>query len=99
MLSESARAAAVLRQSYLCNPDDLDGVKGAIMPNVSESKDRRRRMRPLRRRVLSNDIYAWARRFFDTLDAAPRALRRDDRPMSKPDVPSPTIPRTVAQNR
>ena len=70
VLSEFAGAAAELRQAYLCNPHDLDGVKDAIMAAVTEpAEDRRRRMRALRRQVLGNDVHAWARRFFDTLDA------------------------------
>jgi trehalose 6-phosphate synthase len=70
VLSEFAGAAAELRQSYLCNPHDLDGVKDAIMAAINEPKeDRRRRMRSLRRQVLGNDVHRWARRFFETLDA------------------------------
>ncbi|MFL0580128.1 trehalose-6-phosphate synthase [Dietzia sp. 179-F 9C3 NHS] len=70
VLSEFAGAAAELRQSYLCNPHDLDGVKDAIMAAVEEpQEDRRKRMRSLRRQVLGNDVHAWARRFFETLDA------------------------------
>ncbi|MDV6299748.1 trehalose-6-phosphate synthase [Dietzia maris] len=70
VLSEFAGAAAELRQAYLCNPHDLDGVKDAIMAAVDDNPDdRRRRMRSLRRQVLSNDVHAWARRFFNTLDA------------------------------
>ena len=70
VLSEFAGAAAELRQAYLCNPHDLDGVKDAIMSAVNDSReDRRRRMRSLRRQVLGNDVHAWARRFFETLDA------------------------------
>lgn len=70
VLSEFAGAAAELHQAYLCNPHDLDGVKDTIMAAVNDSsEDRRRRMRALRRQVLGNDVHAWARRFFDTLDA------------------------------
>lgn len=70
VLSEFAGAAAELRQAYLCNPHDLEGVKDAIMAAVTEAEDdRRRRMRALRRQVLGNDVHAWARRFFETLDA------------------------------
>ena len=70
VLSEFAGAAAELRQAYLCNPHDLDGVKDAIMTAVNDSaEERRRRMRTLRRQVLGNDVHAWARRFFQTLDA------------------------------
>ena len=70
VLSEFAGAAAELHQAYLCNPHDLDGVKDTIMAAINDpSEDRRRRMRALRRQVLGNDVHAWARRFFNTLDA------------------------------
>ena len=70
VLSEFAGAANELRQAYLCNPHDLEGVKDAIMAAISDPvEERRRRMRSLRRQVLGNDVHAWARRFFDTLDA------------------------------
>ena len=72
VLSEFAGAAAELRQAYLCNPHDLEGVKDAIMAAISDPvEERRRRMRALRRQVLGNDVHAWARRFFETLDATP----------------------------
>ena len=71
VLSEFAGAAAELRPAYLCNPHDLDGVKDAIMAAATgPAEDRRRRMRSLRRQVLGNDVHAWARRFFETLDSA-----------------------------
>ncbi|HJC59289.1 MAG TPA: trehalose-6-phosphate synthase, partial [Candidatus Dietzia intestinigallinarum] len=56
---------------YLCNPHDLEGVKDAIMAAAVDDppEERRRRMRALRRQVLGNDVHAWARRFFNTLDA------------------------------
>lgn len=72
VLSEFAGAAAELRQAYLCNPHDLNGVKDTIMAAINDPREeRRRRMRSLRRQVLGNDVHAWARRFFDTLDAVP----------------------------
>ena len=71
VLSEFAGAANELRQAYLCNPHDLEGVKDAIMAAAvgDPPEERRRRMRSLRRQVLGNDVHAWARRFFETLDA------------------------------
>lgn len=69
VLSEFAGAAAELRQAYLCNPHDLEGVKDAILAAVTdEREERRRRMRAMRRQVLGNDVHTWARRFFETLD-------------------------------
>lgn len=70
VLSEFAGAAAELRQAYLCNPHDLEGVKDSIMAAVDDPREeRRRRMRAMRRQVLGNDVHTWARRFFETLDA------------------------------
>ena len=72
VLSEFAGAATELRHAYLCNPHDLNGVKDAIMAAINDPREeRRRRMRSLRRQVLGNDVHAWARRFFATLDATP----------------------------
>lgn len=72
VLSEFAGAATELRHAYLCNPHDLNGVKDAIMAAINDPREeRRRRMRSLRRQVLGNDVHAWARRFFETLDATP----------------------------
>ena len=71
VLSEFAGAAAELRQAYLSNPHDLEGVKDAIMAAAADPEDdRRRRMRSLRRQVLGNDVHLWAQRFFEALDLA-----------------------------
>ena len=81
VLSEFAGAAAELRQAYLCNPHDLDGVKDTIMAAVEDPREeRRRRMRSLRRQVLGNDVHAWARRFFEALDATPAARSPESSP-------------------
>ena len=70
VLSEFAGAAAELRQAYLCNPHDLEGVKDAIMAAAvtDDDADRRKRMRTLRRQVLGNDVHQWAQRFFAALE-------------------------------
>lgn len=70
VLSEFTGAAAELRQAYLTNPHDLEGVKDAIEEALSQSPEEgRRRMRALRRQVLSNDVDRWARAFLDALAA------------------------------
>ncbi|WP_245546968.1 alpha,alpha-trehalose-phosphate synthase (UDP-forming) [Nocardia brevicatena] len=82
VLSEFTGAAAELRQSYLCNPHDLDSVKDAIMSALTDDRDtRRRRMRALRRQVLAHDVDRWARAFLDALaqgQVAGRALISSD---------------------
>jgi trehalose 6-phosphate synthase len=81
VLSEFTGAAAELRQSYLCNPHDLDSVKDAIVAALTDDREtRRRRMRSLRRQVLAHDVDRWARAFLDALaqgQVAGKALMAD----------------------
>jgi trehalose 6-phosphate synthase len=71
VLSEFTGAAAELRQAYLVNPHDLDGVKDAIESALNQSDEEgRRRMRSLRRQVLAHDVDRWARSFLDALAEA-----------------------------
>jgi trehalose 6-phosphate synthase len=75
VLSEFTGAAAELRQAYLANPHDLEGVKDAIEAALKQSPDEgRRRMRALRRQVLTHDVDRWAQAFLGTLDST-RSLR------------------------
>lgn len=68
VLSEFTGAAAELRQAYLTNPHDLDGVKDAIEAALDQSPEEgRRRMRAMRRQVLAHDVDRWARSFLDAL--------------------------------
>lgn len=68
VLSEFAGAADELTQAVAVNPYDIDGLKAAIMQAVTmDRSERRRRMRFLRRRVMENDVQAWAHRFLDAL--------------------------------
>ncbi|MGL4307161.1 MAG: alpha,alpha-trehalose-phosphate synthase (UDP-forming) [Mycobacteriaceae bacterium] len=68
LLSEFTGAAAELRQAYLANPHDLDGVKDAMIAALTQSReDGRRRMRALRRQVLAHDVDRWARSFLQAL--------------------------------
>jgi trehalose 6-phosphate synthase len=71
VLSEFTGAAAELRQAYLTNPHDLEGVKDAIEAALDQTPgEGRRRMRALRRQVLTHDVDRWARSFLDALAAA-----------------------------
>lgn len=75
VLSEFAGAAAELRQAYLVNPHDLEGVKDAVEAALNQTvEDGRLRMRALRRQVLAHDVDRWARSFLDALiEARPPA--------------------------
>jgi trehalose 6-phosphate synthase len=69
VLSEFAGAAAELTSAFLVNPHDLDGVKRALHAAMTlEPAEGRRRMRALRRQVLTHDVERWARSFLDALD-------------------------------
>ena len=68
VLSEFAGAAAELRSAYLVNPHDLDGVKDAMVRAIEQDpEDGRRRMRALRRQVMTFDVDRWARSFLTAL--------------------------------
>lgn len=71
VLSEFTGAAAELRQAYLTNPHDLEGLKDTIEAALDQTPEEgRRRMRALRRQVLVHDVDRWARSFLDALAGA-----------------------------
>jgi trehalose 6-phosphate synthase len=73
VLSEFAGAAAELRQAFLCNPHDLDGVKELLMRAVKvDPTDGARRMRAMRRYLRTHDVQAWAESFLTALDRTGR---------------------------
>lgn len=68
VLSEFAGAAAELTSAFLVNPHDLDGVKNALQAALTvDPAEGRRRMRALRRQVLTHDVDRWARSFLEAL--------------------------------
>ena len=74
VLSEFAGAADELRQAYLVNPYDINGMKSAMMEAwAAEPEDLRRRMRAMRRTVADNDVAAWASAFLEMLATDPAA--------------------------
>jgi trehalose 6-phosphate synthase len=72
VLSEFAGAAAELTSAFLVNPHDLDGVKNALEAAITlDPAEGRRRMRALRRQVLTHDVDRWARSFLEALGSEP----------------------------
>ncbi|MFT4127599.1 MAG: trehalose-6-phosphate synthase [Gordonia sp. (in: high G+C Gram-positive bacteria)] len=70
VLSEFTGAAAELKSAYQANPYDLEGIKDAIATAVDQDPaEGRRRMRALRRQVLTHDVAKWAESFLSTLTA------------------------------
>ena len=71
VLSEFAGAANELTSAFLVNPHDLDGVKNAMYAAMTvDPAEGRRRMRALRRQVLTHDVGRWARSFLAALNPA-----------------------------
>jgi len=74
VLSEFAGAAEELRQAWLVNPYDINGMKSALLEAYhAEGKETARRMKALRRTVTQNDVSAWATSFLTELAADPPA--------------------------
>ncbi|HEV2087353.1 MAG TPA: trehalose-6-phosphate synthase [Cryptosporangiaceae bacterium] len=70
VLSEFAGAAAELRQAYLVNPHDIDGLKSTMLQALdADPAEARQRMRRMRRHVAEHDVTFWARAFLDALAA------------------------------
>jgi trehalose 6-phosphate synthase len=68
VLSEFAGAATELRQAYLCNPHDPDGVKDALMRAIhADESETVRRMRFMQRHLRTHDVRHWARSFLSEL--------------------------------
>ena len=68
VLSEFTGAADELTAALLVNPHDIDGMKDAIVAAATmEPREARRRMRKLRRRVLTHDVAAWSSSFLAAL--------------------------------
>ncbi len=68
VLSEFAGAADELKQAFLVNPYDINGVKNSMWEAMQTSpRELARRMRGMRKQVRDNDINAWADTFLSDL--------------------------------
>jgi trehalose 6-phosphate synthase len=75
VLSEFAGAAGELRQAFLCNPHDLQGVKDALVRAVHvDQAEASRRMRAMRRHLRAHDVRHWASSFLSALGVPTAAL-------------------------
>jgi trehalose 6-phosphate synthase len=72
VLSEFAGAAIELAEALLVNPHDIDGVKRALNAALTMTDaEADKRMRALRRQVMTHDVDLWARSFLDALGLPP----------------------------
>lgn len=70
VLSEFAGAAEELRQAYLVNPYDINGMKAQMLDAYqADPKELTRRMKAMRRTVAENDVENWASHFLADLSA------------------------------
>jgi trehalose 6-phosphate synthase len=68
VLSEFAGAAGDLRQAFLVNPYDLDGVKETLLRAINaDPGELMRRMRAMRRHLRAHDVSNWANTFLEAL--------------------------------
>ncbi|MEU3165672.1 trehalose-6-phosphate synthase [Streptosporangium sp. NPDC006930] len=71
VLSEFAGAADELRQAFMVNPYDVDGLKRTMLTAMRATPhDLSRRMRSLRRRVATYDVDRWAKEFLTSLESS-----------------------------
>lgn len=68
VLSEFTGAAKELRQAYLVNPHDINGLKDALLLAMHDSdRNKARRMRVMRKHVFEHGIDRWAGEFLADL--------------------------------
>jgi trehalose 6-phosphate synthase len=68
VLSEFAGAADELKQAFLVNPYDINGVKESIVAAMhAPEREVKKRMRAMRKQVREHDITAWANKYLADL--------------------------------
>ena len=71
VLSEFAGAAEELKQAFLVNPYDINGMKAKFLQAYgAERKELTRRMKAMRKTVNEHDVSAWAAKFLESLAMA-----------------------------
>jgi trehalose 6-phosphate synthase len=81
VLSEFAGAADELRQAWLVNPYDINGMKSALLEAYqAEDKELTRRMKAMRRQVRQHDVVAWAESFMSELSDGESTHGKTTRP-------------------
>jgi trehalose 6-phosphate synthase len=68
VLSEFAGAADELKQAFLVNPYDINGVKDAMLAALNApERELKKRMRAMRKQVREHDITSWADKYLTDL--------------------------------
>jgi len=91
VLSEFTGAANEMRQAYLINPHDIDGLKDTIVEAChAHPQEARRRIRAMRRRVFERNVERWADDFLRSLTGGATSLLT-----GPPALPQPSQGRQV----
>ena len=81
VLSEFAGAADELRQAWLVNPYDINGMKAALLAAYqADEQEVTRRMKAMRKQVTQHDVTAWADSFMSALAEQGGAAPQDGAP-------------------
>jgi trehalose 6-phosphate synthase len=84
VLSEFAGAADELRQAFLVNPYDINGMKISMLEAIrSQPRERARRMRAMRKTIAEHDVRGWANGFLAKLREAKPLHHKQLRPASR----------------
>ena len=84
VLSEFAGAAEELRQAWLINPYDINGMKAALYEAYqADDRDLHRRMKAMRKQVMEHDVAAWADSFMEELNAVRPSHGKTVRPAKR----------------
>ncbi len=84
VLSEFAGAADELRQAWLVNPYDINGMKSALLEAYrADDKELTRRMKAMRKQVRQHDVVAWAESFMSELSDGDRTHIKSTRPAKR----------------
>jgi trehalose 6-phosphate synthase len=84
VLSEFAGAADELRQAWLVNPYDINGMKTALLEAYqADGKELTRRMKAMRKQVIQHDVVAWAESFMSELSGNQNTHGKATRPAKK----------------
>jgi trehalose 6-phosphate synthase len=84
VLSEFAGAADELRQAWLVNPYDINGMKAALLEAyAADERELTRRMKAMRKQVLQHDVAAWADSFLEELAAVRPSHGKTVRPAKR----------------
>jgi trehalose 6-phosphate synthase len=84
VLSEFAGAADELRQAWLVNPYDINGMKAALLEAYqADDKELTRRMKAMRKQVRQHDVVAWAESFMSELSDGDHTHIKSTRPAKR----------------